>query len=204
MAQPVPAGAIALAGDCVAPADRRNAVRGDAGIVSHAAGPERRAARCCWSWARRSCWRSGAGADAVVMVLVALALLMAACLDRQSLARVPLYAALGLAGLAALAALGAQHQLHVGAARLRHCRHRIAVGLPLAARASCSCRACPGPCGPAAGRQARTGLGDEMSPGSISELSSSDDIAFRVRFEGAAPPRPQRYWRGPVLHDFDG
>ena len=27
-----------------------------------------------------------------------------------------------------------------------------------------------------------------MSPGSISDLSISDDIAFRVRFEGPAPP----------------
>src|SRR5690606_12944093 len=27
---------------------------------------------------------------------------------------------------------------------------------------------------------------------------------FRARFQGAAPPPAQRYWRGPVLHDFDG
>ena len=51
---------------------------------------------------------------------------------------------------------------------------------------------------------ATTGLGDEMSPGSISELSISEDVAFRVRFQGPAPPPSQRYWRGPVLHDFDG
>src|SRR4029079_1064507 len=37
-----------------------------------------------------------------------------------------------------------------------------------------------------------------------SELSTSDDVAFRVRFDGTAPPMSQRYWRGPVLHDFDG
>ncbi len=43
-----------------------------------------------------------------------------------------------------------------------------------------------------------------MSPGSISELSVSEDVAFRVRFDGPAPPPSQRYWRGPVLHDFDG
>jgi transglutaminase-like putative cysteine protease len=51
---------------------------------------------------------------------------------------------------------------------------------------------------------ATTGLNDEMSPGDVSELSVSSAIAFRVRFQGEAPPPNQRYWRGPVLHDFDG
>ncbi len=27
---------------------------------------------------------------------------------------------------------------------------------------------------------------------------------FRVWFAGALPPPQERYWRGPVLHDFDG
>jgi len=49
-----------------------------------------------------------------------------------------------------------------------------------------------------------TGLSDRMAPGSISELSLSDAIAFRVDFDGPAPPAPQRYWRGPVLSRFDG
>ena len=48
------------------------------------------------------------------------------------------------------------------------------------------------------------GLSETMSPGSISSLSLSDAIAFRVKFEGAPPPRGQLYWRGPVLTDFDG
>ncbi|MET0291327.1 MAG: zinc-dependent peptidase [Steroidobacteraceae bacterium] len=52
--------------------------------------------------------------------------------------------------------------------------------------------------------QAQTGLGDEMSPGSISELSVSDDPAFRVHFTGTVPAPRDRYWRGPVLHEFDG
>ena len=51
---------------------------------------------------------------------------------------------------------------------------------------------------------AETGLSDKMSPGSISQLSSSYEIAFRVKFQGAAPPPRERYWRGPVLHTFDG
>ena len=51
---------------------------------------------------------------------------------------------------------------------------------------------------------ARSGLSDEIRPGDISELSLSDEVAFRVRF-GGTPPRPEDlYWRGPVLERFDG
>lgn len=51
---------------------------------------------------------------------------------------------------------------------------------------------------------ALTGLSDSMAPGSISSLSQSDAIAFRVKFDGTPPPRDQLYWRGPVLTAFDG
>ena len=52
--------------------------------------------------------------------------------------------------------------------------------------------------------EAITGLDDEVSPGDVSELSISSAIAFRVKFAGELPPPRERYWRGPVLHDFDG
>lgn len=51
---------------------------------------------------------------------------------------------------------------------------------------------------------ARSGLSDSMSPGDIVDLALSDEIAFRVSFEGSPPPPNERYWRGPVLHDTDG
>ncbi len=51
---------------------------------------------------------------------------------------------------------------------------------------------------------ARTGLSDRMEPGSISSLSLSDAVAFRVDFVGRVPAGAQRYWRGPVLSRFDG
>jgi hypothetical protein len=50
----------------------------------------------------------------------------------------------------------------------------------------------------------RSGLSDSMSPGDISRLIESDEIAFRVRFDGEAPPPRERYWRGPVFGFFDG
>jgi hypothetical protein len=43
-----------------------------------------------------------------------------------------------------------------------------------------------------------------MSPGSLSQLTLSDAIAFRVDFHGELPPRRALYWRGPVMWDFDG
>lgn len=51
---------------------------------------------------------------------------------------------------------------------------------------------------------ARTGLDDTMAPGSISELLISSEVAFRAQFGGDIPPPSQRYWRGPVLWQFDG
>jgi transglutaminase-like putative cysteine protease len=53
-------------------------------------------------------------------------------------------------------------------------------------------------------QQATTGINDEVSPGDVSELSLSGAIAFRAKFEGDPPPPNERYWRGPVMHDFDG
>lgn len=49
-----------------------------------------------------------------------------------------------------------------------------------------------------------SGLTDTMAPGSMSKLSLSDAVAFRVAFSGKAPSPEQMYWRGPVLWDFDG
>ncbi|MDX1804412.1 MAG: DUF3488 and transglutaminase-like domain-containing protein [Alcanivorax sp.] len=52
--------------------------------------------------------------------------------------------------------------------------------------------------------QARTGMTDSMSPGQISNLSRSSEVAFRVAFAGQPPPPSQRYWRGLTLSRFDG
>jgi protein-glutamine gamma-glutamyltransferase len=57
---------------------------------------------------------------------------------------------------------------------------------------------------PSDSQTAASGLSDTMSPGDISQLALSDEVAFRVRFESATPPNRERYWRGPVLDFFDG
>ncbi len=49
-----------------------------------------------------------------------------------------------------------------------------------------------------------TGIDDQMSPGTISKLVQSREVAFRVSFEGAIPKQSTLYWRGPVLWQTDG
>ena len=49
-----------------------------------------------------------------------------------------------------------------------------------------------------------TGLSETMAPGQSRSLAQSDAIAFRAEFQGDAAAPALRYWRGPVLWDFDG
>jgi transglutaminase-like putative cysteine protease len=52
---------------------------------------------------------------------------------------------------------------------------------------------------PIKSHSARTGVSDFMKPGDISRLGRSDEVAFRVEFEGEIPPASQLYWRGLVF-----
>ncbi|MCU7940784.1 MAG: DUF3488 and transglutaminase-like domain-containing protein [gamma proteobacterium symbiont of Bathyaustriella thionipta] len=57
---------------------------------------------------------------------------------------------------------------------------------------------------PEDGQSSSTGLSDTMYPGSVSELVDSDEIAFRIDFNGTIPSADKLYWRGPVLSETDG
>ncbi|MEM8768533.1 MAG: DUF3488 and transglutaminase-like domain-containing protein [Pseudomonadota bacterium] len=48
-----------------------------------------------------------------------------------------------------------------------------------------------------------TGLSDTVKPGDIANLTQSDELAFRVEFDGRVPPPSQLYWRGLVYADFE-
>lgn len=50
---------------------------------------------------------------------------------------------------------------------------------------------------------AQTGLSESLTPGSITELGRSSDLAFRVEFEDAPPPPTQRYWRVMTYSSYD-
>ena len=49
-----------------------------------------------------------------------------------------------------------------------------------------------------------TGLSDHMSPGQISNLIRSNEVAFRVDFEDKVPAQNLLYWRGPVMAKYNG
>ena len=52
--------------------------------------------------------------------------------------------------------------------------------------------------------QAKSGLSNSMSPGKIGRLTLSDEVVFRVKFDGKPPDASNLYWRGPVLWTTDG
>jgi transglutaminase-like putative cysteine protease len=131
-------------------------------------------------------------------------LLLAACLDRQQLWRLPVYAVCLWLSAASLRGLGGGAALPTRTL-MRESALQLAYAVPLAAILFLFFPRLPGAFWSLPGDgTAITGLGDEMTPGDIARLVESDDPALRVRFAGPVPPAPERYWRGPVLHDFDG
>lgn len=141
--------------------------------------------------------------DQFVMIGAGLALLLAACLDRQSLARAPLYSVDAWLACSALAVV-ASESLEARAA-LRLAGGALLLAAPLALLLFLFFPRLPGAFWAIPrGSEAATGLSDTMSPGSIVKLVADYTPAFRVQFSAAMPPVEERYWRGPVLHEFDG
>ncbi len=131
-------------------------------------------------------------------------LLLAACLDRQQLWRLPAYALCLWLSAASLRGLGGGAALPI-VTLLRESARQLLYALPLAAILFLFFPRLPGAFWALPGEAtAVTGLGDEMTPGEIARLVESDEPALRVRFSGPLPPARERYWRGPVMHDFDG
>ncbi len=56
---------------------------------------------------------------------------------------------------------------------------------------------------PLKSQSARTGVSDFMKPGDITRLGLSDEVAFRVQFDGDIPPKSQLYWRTLVMSKLD-
>lgn len=53
-------------------------------------------------------------------------------------------------------------------------------------------------------KSSQTGLSDSLTIGDLSKLALSNELAFRVEFEGTTPSYQQLYWRAMVLEKFDG
>ncbi len=101
------------------------------------------------------------------------------------------------------APLKARHPL---ASELRTGAILLGLGLPLAIAAFLFVPRLSSPLwgSPDAFEDARTGLNDRMSPGSMTDLLIDDSPALRVNFDGEVPPNAARYFRALVLWDFDG
>ncbi len=142
--------------------------------------------------------------DGYIVVAVALCLLLAACLGNQDLPHAPLYLVQAWLCVTALAAT-AHPQAAAHTRRLASLSARsLLLALPLAMAMFLLFPRLTGGFWSVGASRVSTGLSDSMSPGSISELGESSDPVFRVWFQGPPPPPQERYWRGPVLHEFDG
>ena len=132
------------------------------------------------------------------MVGAALFLLLAACLEQQGLGRVPLYALDAWLCCTALAVVATPDRSFGNRPALALAARSLLLALPLALvlfaffpRLSGSFWALP------KGGAAVTGLSDTMDPGSISELTESDEPALRVRFDGRRHRRRSATGAGP-------
>jgi len=143
--------------------------------------------------------------DDAIIIGVALFLVLSAALANQAMWRLPIYL-LTLWGTAAAMALVAHpdSSLTVRAA-VRLGGRALLMALPLGIACFLFFPRMAGQLWALeASGGATTGLSDEMSPGSIDKLVLEYEPVFRVRFIGPTPPPEARYWRGPVLNEFDG
>ena len=143
--------------------------------------------------------------DDAIVIAASLVMLLAAALGNQSLARVPLYLLLVWGACAAMMIVAHRGASLPVRAALRLSARALAMAAPLALalflffpRIGGQFWALPGQ------GEASTGLSDSMSPTAIDELVANYEPAFRAKFEGPPPPPEARYWRGPVLSQFDG
>jgi transglutaminase-like putative cysteine protease len=147
--------------------------------------------------------------DGTLLACLAAFLLITPFLSSQTMlaaaAAVPALLALGGALDALARAPDTQAQPADWRRSLARAATMLAQGLPIAALLFVMFPRLAGPLwGLPSDHSARTGLSDTMTPGMFTALTLSDEVAFRVDFDGPVPPPAARYWRGPVLSRFDG
>jgi len=144
--------------------------------------------------------------DRILVVLIGYFLLFAVFLREQAIWSTG-WLAFGAVGITvALAQTARRERLLTVPAAVTLTGRLLLQALPLAAILFVLFPRIPGPFWaiPGANLSGTSGLSAEIRPGDITELSLSDEVAFRVRFEGPTPPAQSLYWRGPVLERFDG
>lgn len=144
--------------------------------------------------------------DFYVAIFIGLFLLLTNFFYVQSILSALYMGAAAVVFVAALISCNDERCVLNGARRLRLACALLAQALPLMLILFILFPRVAGPLWglPRDARSGSTGLDDEMAPGAISDLTLSDEVAFRVEFNGAIPPRSELYWRGPVLWFTDG
>jgi transglutaminase-like putative cysteine protease len=144
--------------------------------------------------------------DSMILIFLGYFLTMANLLYSQSLPMVAYLLAVLVILLAAQVMVQRQHSAFPPVALLLLCTRMLIQSLPIMIILFVLFPRVSGPLWglPKDAHGGLTGLSDTMTPGSISKLSLSNKVAFRVRFDGSVPPPGQLYWRGPVLWQFDG
>jgi len=143
--------------------------------------------------------------DYTVLIFIGYVLLFAALLYRQELFRVPYIVVTAWILTATLLRIHQTSRTVGTRSALRNTGVMVLQALPVAVLLFLLFPRLPGQFWALPAREsATTGLSDEMTPGDIAELTISGAPAFRVKFDGELPPPRDRYWRGPVMHDFDG
>ena len=144
--------------------------------------------------------------DGVVLVFLGYLLVMSNLLYSQDIPQVAYLLAAIVVMLTAQVLIHRQHAGLTALAPLRLTGRMVLLAVPVMLILFVLFPRIPGPLWglPRDAYKGRTGLSEQMAPGTISELSQSGEVAFRVRFADAIPPPNQRYWRGPVLWHFDG
>lgn len=144
--------------------------------------------------------------DGVVLVFLGYLLVMSNLLHSQDIPMVVYLLTVIIAMLAAQVMIHRQHAGLTALVPLRLAGRMVLLAVPVMLVLFVLFPRIPGPLWglPRDAYKGRTGLSEEMAPGTVSVLSQSDEVAFRVRFSSVIPPPHQRYWRGPVLWNFDG
>lgn len=144
--------------------------------------------------------------DLFAVIFLSLFLLLATFLHSQSIGTAAIVL-IGLAGLlSAMLTMQYRRQEAPIGRRLRLVGALMLQALPVAAVLFILFPRTAGPLWGLPGDASRTriGLSESMSPGAISELGESREIAFQVEFDGPVPAPATLYWRGPAFGDFDG
>lgn len=144
--------------------------------------------------------------DRMVVVFIGYFLLFAVLLREQAIWSFAWFAFAVTGITAALTQTIGRGPLRSTPAAGVHAALLLLQALPLAALLFLLFPRLPGPFWalPNTTRTGISGLAEQIHPGDISELSLSDAVAFRVRFDGRVPGAGSLYWRGPVLEQFDG